>query len=512
MPLDTSIALNANAPAPMNPLQTALQVAQYRAYNANGLAAQQQLDANNAASDAFKQATDASGNTDYNKFRSIMAGSGVGYNLPQINKSILDAQQAQQTLDRGSIGLSNDKIDNAKKMFGTVTQRLGSLDPQDPQFAAHAMDLGHQLVNQFGVDPQMVIHELSTIPQDPAGRAAWRNSALASLQDAGSQLKSMTPTPTLVDDGMTKRYLDTNAISNPGIIGTSVQNQLTPESATSPVGVMGPNNTPGVVPRGEMWGNGVSGAGTPQINVPPLPTAANQQGAGQAVPMPGQAAPAGGPAHFVATGTPMGASGVADDAGKRYGALQQAAQQAKPLMQTYDLAAQALKSTIAGKGANAALNVPALLNTFGIQAGTDAVKNNQLLANYLNSAADQAAASLGLSGSDSRLAAAKAGQPDPNNMNGPALLDSINHVKGLQQAVLDRQQATTNFLAQNGNSTAALPQFEAKWNQSFNPDVSYIRSLGSPEDQQAAMQKLKASGHLKQWTKDYQAMKALGAF
>jgi hypothetical protein len=231
---------------------------------------------------------------------------------------------------------------------------------------------------------------------------------------------------------------------------------------------------------------------------------------GQAAPAP--AAPAGGPAHFVATGTPMGASGVADDAGKRYGALQQAAQQAKPLMQTYDLAAQALKSTIAGKGANAALNVPALLNTFGIQAGTDAVKNNQLLANYLNSAADQAAASLGLSGSDSRLAAAKAGQPDPNNMNGPALLESINHVKGLQQAVLDRQQATTNFLAQNGNSTAALPQFEAKWNQSFNPDVSYIRSLGSPEDQQAAMQKLKASGHLQQWTKDYQAMKALGAF
>jgi hypothetical protein len=117
-----------------------------------------------------------------------------------------------------------------------------------------------------------------------------------------------------------------------------------------------------------------------------------------------------------------------------------------------------------------------------------------------------------LSGSDSRLAAAKAGQPDPNNMNGPALLESINHVKGLQQAVLDRQQATTNFLAQNGNNTSALPQFEAKWNQSFNPDVSYIRSLGSPEDQQAAMQKLKASGHLQQWTKDYQAMKALGAF
>jgi hypothetical protein len=510
MPIDTNIALNASAPAPINPLQTALQVAQYRAYNANGLAAQQQLDANNAASKAFQQSTDASGNTDYNKFRSIMAGSGVGYNLPQINKSILDAQQSQQTLDRGAIGLSNDKIDNAKKMFSTVTQRLGSLDPQDPQFAAHAMDLGHQLVTQFGVDPQMVIHELSAIPQDASGRAAWRNSALASLQDAGAQLGSITPKPVVQDLGGSYQVNDSNVITNPSYIGSTMSKSLTPGEYNQPVNVMGPNNTPGIKPLGEAYG-GVTGAGTPQINIPPLPTGANPQGAGQAAPMPGQAPGAGQP-HFVATGLPPGASGIADDGAKRVASLQQAAQQAKPLMQTYDLAAQALKGTMAGKGANAALNVPALLNTFGIQAGSDAVKNNQLLANYLNSAADQAAASLGLSGSDSRLAAAKAGQPDPNNMNGPALLESINHVKGLQQAVLDRQQATTNFLAQNGNNTSALPQFEAKWNQSFNPDVSYIRSLGSPEDQQAAMHKLKASGHLQQWTKDYQAMKALGAF
>jgi hypothetical protein len=231
----------------------------------------------------------------------------------------------------------------------------------------------------------------------------------------------------------------------------------------------------------------------------------------------GQGGAAGGipgqlPGGGFSAAPPLGADKIAGDAATRYGNLQQAASQAKPLMQTYDLAAQALQSTIAGKGANAALNVPALLNTFGIQAGSDAVKNNQLLVNYLNSAADQAASSLGLSGSDSRLAAAKAGQPDPAHMNAPALLESIQHVKGLQQAVLDRQQATTNFLAQNGNNTSALPQFETKWNQSFNPDVSYVRSLGDPAAQQAAMLKLKQEGKLQQWTKDYQAMKALGAF
>jgi hypothetical protein len=208
----------------------------------------------------------------------------------------------------------------------------------------------------------------------------------------------------------------------------------------------------------------------------------------------------------------MGAQGIGDAAGARYSTLQAAANQAKPMMQTYDLATQAAKAALPGKGGSASLNVPALLNTFGIQAGSDTVKNNQLLVNYLNGAADQAASALGLSGSDSRLAAAKAGQPDPANMNAPALLSSIQHVKGLQQAVLDRSNATTNFLAQNGNNTSQLPQFETKWNQAFNPDVSYVRSLGDPADQQAAMQQMKADGKLQQWTKDYQAMKALGAF
>lgn len=189
------------------------------------------------------------------------------------------------------------------------------------------------------------------------------------------------------------------------------------------------------------------------------------------------------------------------------------------MMQTYDLASQALNGAItAGKGAapiaSAGGVVQTLANAVGLGSKVtgDSVKDYQLLTSYLNSAADQAAQSLGLSGSDARVAAAKAGQPDPSNMNLPALQESIAHARGLQQALLDRQQAATAFLGQNGNNTSQLPQFEAKWNQAFNPDVSYIRSLPDPQAQQAAMQKLQAEGKLQSWVKDYQAMKALGAF
>jgi hypothetical protein len=497
MPLDTSIALNANAPAPMNPLQTALQVAQYRAYNANGLAAQQQLDANNAASDAFKQATDASGNTDYNKFRSIMAGSGVGYNLPQINKSILDAQQAQQTLDRGSIGLSNDKIDNAKKMFGTVTQRLGSLDPQDPQFAAHAMDLGHQLVNQFGVDPQMVIHELSTIPQDPAGRAAWRNSALASLQDAGSQLKSMTPTPTQIDNGGSIQYKDTNPITNPGIIGTNITKTLDPTTATSPISVMGPGNTPGIVPRNSLPG---FGGGQP----PPLPSVAMPAnmptGNGQAAPMPGGPAP-GAPRGFVATGAPMGVAdsnaGNTEVVNKHWATVGADAQNA----QTNIGIAQNIKAyadkALTGKQGDKLAAVNGLLSVFGQGGQTDISTATDLL--QKNMARLSLTSRQGAGGTDAAGALATAANPH-GTMTADAIKDAADQVIGAQKMALSQQQLLQPFKL--NNDVAGYQATLSKFNQAADPRVwqfqgmtpdqrAHFKASMSPADQKAFGNKIR---------------------
>lgn len=476
MPIDPSIALNANRPAPANPLQQALSIAQFRALNASGLAQQQQLAANRATSAAYQQATDpTTGQVDNNKLVGILSQNpDAAYNLPQVIQGIGAQKQQQQTLQTG-------QLDQSIKAQSGLRQGLGSLltkpdlSPQDVQgFATTQLQAG-------AITPQVYQAEMQSMPQDPQALRGWVQQHYMSALSGETQLHAMLPQYAQVNTGPATVAVNQNPLAAGGGVGTvgyTVQNGLSRSEALAPGVTINQGGQPVTYTKGQMDSGQV-----PQ-----------QQGGGY------QTAP------------PMGAQGIADAAGQRYSSLQQAASQAKPLMQTYDMAAQALQGTIAGKGAAAALNVPALLNTFGIQAGSDSVKNNQLLVNYLNSAADQAASSLGLSGSDSRLAAAKAGQPDPAHMNAPALLESIQHVKGLQQAVLDRQQATTNFLAQNGNNTSALPQFETKWNQSFNPDVSYVRSLGDPAAQQAAMQKLKADGKLQQWTKDYQAMKALGAF
>jgi hypothetical protein len=499
MPIDPSIALNANAPKPINPLQQALSVAQFRALNASGLAQQQQLDANRATSAAYQQATDpTTGQVDNNKLVGILSQDpAAAYNLPQVIQGINTQKQQQQTLQTG-------QLDQSIKAQSSLRQGLGSLltkpdlSPQDVQgFATTQLQAG-------AITPQVYQAEMQSMPQDPQGLRGWVQQHYMSALSGETQLHAMLPQYAQVNTGPATVAVNQNPLAAGGGVGTvgyTVQNGLSPSDAASPVTVNS-NGQPTIITKGQFAG---------AQGQPPLPQGGMPQGAAGSVPaqpaIPGQL-PGGG----FASAPPLGADKIAGDAAARYSNLQQAASQAKPLMQTYDLAAQALQGTISGKGAGAAMNVPALLNTFGIQAGSDSVKNNQLLVNYLNSAADQAASSLGLSGSDSRLAAAKAGQPDASNMNAPALLESIQHVKGLQQAVLDRQQATTNFLAQNGNNTSSLPQFETKWNQSFNPDVSYVRSLGNPAAQQAAMQKLQQQGKLQQWTKDYQAMKALGAF
>lgn len=506
MPVDPSIALNANAPQPANPLAAALQVAQYRYMNANSQAQQQGLDANRATSAAYQQATDpTTGQVDNNKLMALISQDPrAAYNMPAIAQGINTQKQQQTTLNATNFDL-------ATKQNGFLTQRLGAIDPSSPNFQSDVMRTASDFVHNFQGDPNKVMGQLTDLPpigSTPQQNSMWLQRHLSAIGAVGEQLKSLQPSFNTVNSGPATIAVNQNplALGGVGSVGYTVQNGMGPGESASPVTV-NQGGQPTLITKGQF----AAGQGQPSpIGAPPAQGgqggAPSPSGQGAAPAVPGQL-PGGG----FSAAPPVGAQTIADAAATRYGALQQAATQAKPLMQTYDLAAQALKGTIAGKGANAALNVPALLNTFGIQAGSDSVKNNQLLSNYLNSAADQAASSLGLSGSDSRLAAAKAGQPDSANMNGPALLESINHVKGLQQAVLDRQQATTNFLAQNGNNTSALPQFETKWNQSFNPDVSYVRSL-SPDDQQAALQKLKTEGKLQQWTKDYSAMKGLGAF
>src|SRR5258708_809214 len=132
-------------------------------------------------------------------------------------------------------------------------------------------------------------------------------------------LKTMTPSPTLVDSGGSKQYLDTNPLTNPGIVGTTVQNTLTPSDATSQVGIVQPNGAPGTISKANaavQQGNGQYVAGSAPgaaAGTQPSPIGTGRYG-GQ--PAPGSA-PA--PSGVLPTGLAPGVSDAAAVAGQGSG-------------------------------------------------------------------------------------------------------------------------------------------------------------------------------------------------
>jgi hypothetical protein len=486
MPLDTSIPLQAQAPQ-FNPLQQALQVAQFRAYNANGQAAQQQLDANRATSAAYQQATDpTTGQVDNNKLIGILSQDPrAAYNLPQVMQGIQNLKQAQQTYAKGQIGLSSDQIDNAQKMNTMIYQRLSTLDPNDPKFQAKVLQNGVDLINQFHADPSMVMSHLQDIPQDPQGRQQWLQRGLASVSGTLENLKAMTPTPTQVDTGGSIQYKDTNPLTNPGIIGMTMQKTLDPVTASSPVNVIGPNNTPGVVPRGEMW------------NAPPLPTGANPQGAGAPAPPPGQSAAPGQPAtpHFVATGPAMGVQGSNDGnvqtVNTHWGQLSNDAANA----QTNIGIAQNIKAyadkALTGKQGDKLAAVNGILSIFGQGGQTDISTATDLL--QKNMARLSLTSRQGAGGTDAAGALATAANPH-GTMTAEAIKDAADQVIGAQQMALAEQKILQPYKL--SNDVAGYQQAQTQFNQAADPRIWQFANMNpqqratfkagmSPADQQA---------------------------
>jgi hypothetical protein len=491
MPLDTSIALQAQAPQ-FNPLQMALQAAQFRAYNANGLAAQQQLNANMATSRAYQASVDpTTGQLDTNKLSSALASEpDAAFNYGATMKSVMDARQAQQTYDRGQIGLNNDQIDNARKAYTYTAQQFGKLDPSDPQFESKLLKVASDTVEFGHVDPKVVISSLSNVPPDAAGRAAWLQRGIAAAKDAAGQLESITAKPTQVNDGMTKRYLDTNAITNPGIVGTTVQNQLSPESATAPVSVMGPGNTPGVVPRGEMW------------NAPPLPSSGPTTPNGpDKTYLPGQAPPPSGPAHFVATGTPMGVAdsnaGNVDTVNKHWASVGNDANNA----QTNIGIAQNIKAyadkALTGKQSDKLAAVNGILSIFGQGGQTDISTATDLL--QKNMARLSLTSRQGAGGTDAAGALATAANPH-GTMTAEAIKDAADQVIGAQKMAIAQQQLLQPYKL--SNDVAGYQTALSKFNQAADPRVWQFQGMDaqqrakfkagmSPADQKAFSNKIR---------------------
>lgn len=490
MPLDTSIALNANAPQPANPLAQALQVAQFRAYNANGLAAQQQLDANNAASQAFKASTDANGNTDYNKFRSIMAGSGVAFNLPQINKSILDAQQAQQTLDRGAIGLSNDQLESAQKHLGWAYQTAGSIANNPNATASDVTAAVGRAIDSGQITPQIAAQALADMPGSDAPQGAlqqWAANHVAQAAGQAQQLGIMLPKTGSIDKGDQILLTNTNPVSGDVSQTGSINKGIDPVTATSPVSVYDPaTGTQGIAPRGSLPGFG--GAGSP----PPLPsTGPTTPNGPDRTYLPGQTPQpaAAGPKNFVPTGPAMGVqdsnAGTVKTMNDHWDSLSGAATNAQRNIGIANNIQKLADTANTGFGSDRKATVNGILSAIGVKSSGDTATDNDLLNKYV--------AQLNISslpgGTDAAKALQSAATPGAK-MQPEAIKQAAQYIVGVNQMALAQQKYLQSYKL--NNDAAGYTQAKTAFDQNADPRIWAWASMQDPTKRAAYAKQLQS--------------------
>lgn len=470
MPIDPSIPLQVKAPQ-SNPLQTALQAAQWRYMNANGQAMQQQLDANTATSQAYQQATDPNtGVVDNNKLIGILSQDPrAAYNLGQVVQGINTQKQQNLTLQTGQQAL-------AAKRGAAVAQAGVSLLTNPNATGMDYVNTLSDLRKNGIIDDGAFANALTEIAPAMNNPQQLRSMAQGMLAKLPPEIQAQYVTPALstIDTGSAVNTVATNKMTGQPTVTGSLQKTLTPGEAATPTGIFD------------------SGTGTYR-NITRAQFANGSQGANGF-----QSQPA------------MGQEDIAKAAAGRYNDLTAAAANAPTAINGYDRALAALKNTTSGPGASSAASITGALNSFGIPVASDTTTNFQALKKYLANAGAQAATASGYSGSDSRLSAFTEGQPNPDKMNPTALSDAISYVKALQNGVIAKNNAAQAYLQAHGGNTATLPQFETQWSNSFSPDVMELRGM-SPQDQQAYISKL-TPDKKQALMKSYSAMSAIGAF
>ncbi|KCB25948.1 hypothetical protein [Bordetella hinzii] len=436
---------------------------------------QQQMDANIAASEAMKRATDpVTGKLDQSKFAALMSQGPGAYNLPTYLKNATELENLQ-------LDTQAKRFDLQQKQLGFWNGQLGALMSKGPNVSTQDVLKSLSDGMQLGmITPGQAQQYADAIPSSPDERAEWIKQHWIGLQSAKDQAQFMMPNVQMVDTGSSMNVVPLDPLTGaPKGAVTAFQKGLTPEAAAQRINVFNPQTgQQGTTSLGSTVGG-----------------------------MPGTAQGGG----FLPTSAAMGQGRIADAAADRYNALTEAAGNAPTAINGYKRALEALdKGGMAGPAANSAIRIPAILQSLGLQDEGDVVKNTITLQKYLSNAASKAAQSAGYSGSDARVAMFSSGQPDPEKMTPAALRDAVQYVMALESGVMAKNNAAQAWLEQHGGNTAKLPEFERRWSNAFNPDVMELRNM-APEQQRAYIAGL-SEAKRKSLMESYRKMSEVGAF
>jgi hypothetical protein len=465
MALDPSIPLQAKAPD-FNPLATLLQVQQYKNLQQTGNRLQLDTDANQAVGQAIQRNTGPDGKLNLLGVQRDLAGNpAAAYNLQAATGQNL-AQQGQQISNQGG-QISNDTNmfalhkDYANTMLQTaqgvladkrITAPVGQYDPAQ---ATDALSEAMSQAEAKGVPRAQAL--LAVAPfvnavHQPGAVAAMLQNSLRGQLAASQQLGALTPTPTPTTDGATTEFRDTNPITNPGIVGTKIEQRLSPAQATGRMPTVGPDGQPGSIPFSDT---------VPPNLLPPGMQGGQQQAPGR-YPQPQATRPG-----FIPSGQAPGVGEAATAAGQGAGqqllADQASNAESGKRVNMLQNAADALSKAQTGTGAdklNAVRGVVAMLG-----GPADKVASYDEANKYLTQYAQQKAASFGHA-TDAQLSAALTGNGNTHISN-LAAQDVVKVNMALERMDQARMQAWQSA----GLPPAQYSQWKSQFGAAMDPRV-----------------------------------------
>ncbi|WP_175691674.1 hypothetical protein [Burkholderia anthina] len=480
MPLDTSIPLQAKTPE-FNPLQQALQVAQFRYMNANGQAMQQQFDANRAVSAAYQQATDPNtGRVDNNKLLGIISQDPrAAYNMPTIVKGLNDQTEQQIRID-------NSQLDNAKQHLGWAYQVAGAIASNPNATTDDVLSAVGLGIKNGQITPQMAGQAISDMPGLDAPKGAlqaWAARHVAQIAGAAKQLDVMLPSVSTLDKGGSIDQVATDKISGVPAVTKSFTKTLDPATASTPTPAY-VNGQPGNIPRSQF----AVGGDQP----PPIPTVAQPSNMptsnGQAAPMPSGPLP-GAPRGFVATGPAMGVqdanAGTVKTMNDHWDALSGTAGNAQRNIGIANNIQQLANTANTGFGSDRKATVNAILAAFGAKASGNTATDNDLL--------NKNVAQLNISslpgGTDAAKALQAAATPGAK-MQPEAIKEAAQYIVGVNQMALAEQNYLQGYKL--NNDATGYTQAKTQFDQNADPRIWAWASMQDPAKRATYAKQLQA--------------------
>lgn len=506
--VDASIALNANAPKPVNPLVQMGQFAQTAGGLANLQNTQLQLAGRNALAQAYQQAPidpvtglpQQAGLID-----ALRKTQGGGLVLPEVIQQIQARQLAEYQLNHASLAQQQERAGAFGSFLGPLMAKGAAVTPQDIFGAinrAHAAGLPtDEAVAQAATSMPMAdpsrMSDSGYMADYQKKLAAWapgfvKNAWGASLP-AAVQAQTFTPNVDVHNFGGQSVGIDRNAVTNPGIVGQSFTNTVTPEAANTRIPTF-QNGAPGSVPLAAVAVPGtVAGSSAPPspLGTGRYPGAApGTAPAGEApagTPLP---APASAPGGFVQSGPALGQTDAAAAQGRAYG----------------EMAGDLVKSAATVPAQKSILgNMQALLegNTFGTGPGAQEWKNAIAAWNRVMPAgmsinatgvgnqdefgklgwqlAQQQFGALGGTGTDAKLASAVHTSPSEflSRLGNEGIISLL---KGNTDAIGVMGKEWQKWLAAHNNDPNTYGQFVTQFNQHFDPRVFQSQYMKNPKD------------------------------